>query len=58
MESTINIIGVYFAGIVTGMVLFRYAFGYSTKLISQIKVDKIVEQLGNPTEQDFTGDEE
>jgi len=46
----------YIAGIITALALFRYGISFATKLIYKIKADVPMEELGIPTEQEFTGD--
>lgn len=53
-------LGIYFAGIVTGIISVRYGIGLGIKTVYQIKEDMPTAtwHAGTNTEQSYTGDED
>ena len=56
MTNILIALGVGYAlGIGTSMAIFLYGVKFTTKFIYRIKEDVPLEEIGKPTEQDYTG---
>jgi len=55
-----NELAIFLAGLVVGIVLalslFKYGMDFATKFIYRIKEDVPVSEIGDPVDQEFTGE--
>ena len=58
MNPIYEILGVFIAGTIFGVVIVRYSIGLSTKWMYQLIHDVPLEKLGENIDQAYTGEDE